>query len=93
MIDALKEGQRWRDGVYLVTAESSFEAELLGSKLKSEGIPCVFRYRGASNFMEIALGANTTQDIDIFVPEETLEKARDVIVPVPLDDDFDPEGE
>ena len=42
--------------------------------------------------MEIALGSNTTQDIDIYVPEETLDAAREAIVPVPIEDDFE-EGE
>jgi hypothetical protein len=40
--------------------------------------------------MEIALGSNTTQDIEIYVLADLLEDAKNVIVPVPLDDDFDP---
>ena len=84
--------KRWRDGVYLTTVRDSFQADILESKLRAEGIPCVKNYRGSSNFMEIALGSNTTQDIDIYVPEETLEMAKEIIVPVPIDDDFE-EGE
>lgn len=85
--------ERWREGVYLCTAESSFEADLLISKLDSEDIPCVKNYRGASNFIEIAMGNNSAYPIDLYVPEDTLEDARNVIVAVPLEDcedaDFD----
>lgn len=79
----------WRGGVYLCTAESSFQADLLESKLRSEGIPCVKKYQAASNFIEIAMGNNNAYPIDLYVPEETLEDAKNVIVPVPIDDDFD----
>lgn len=84
---------KWRDGVYLTTAQTSFEADIIESKLRGEGIPCVKKYKGASNFMEIAMGANTIQPIEIYVPEETLEDAESIIIPVPLADDFDPENE
>ena len=78
--------KEWRGGVYLCTAKSSFEADLLESKLKSENIPCVKRYKGASNFLEIAMGSNTMFPIDIYVPESTLEDAKNVIIAVPLED-------
>jgi len=82
-------GKEWRGGVYLCSTKNSFEADLLESKLRSENIPIVKKYRGASNFLEIAMGANTTQPIDIYVPEAVLEDARNIIVAVPLDDDFE----
>ncbi|MCI9596838.1 MAG: DUF2007 domain-containing protein [Firmicutes bacterium] len=79
----------WRGGVYLCTADSSFQADLLESKLKSEGIPCVKKYQAASNFIEIAMGANNAYPIDLYVPEDALEDAKNIIVPIPLEDDFD----
>lgn len=79
----------WRGGVYLCTAESSFQADILESKLRGEGIPCVKKYQGASNFIEIAMGNNNAYPIDLYVPEEALEDAKNVIVPVPIDEDFD----
>ncbi|HKM28620.1 MAG TPA: DUF2007 domain-containing protein [Anaerovoracaceae bacterium] len=82
----IKEDRVWRDGVYLCTVQGSFEADILESKLKGEGIPCVKKYKGASNYLEIFMGQNMTQPIDIYVPEETLEDAKNVIVPVDLDD-------
>jgi len=78
--------KEWRGGLYLCTAKTSFEADILESKLRSEGIPCVKKYRGASNFLEIAMGSNTTFPIDIYVPERTLEDARNIIVAIPLDE-------
>lgn len=82
----IKEDRVWRDGVYLCTAPNSFEADILESKLKGEGIPCVKKYKGASNYLEIFMGQNMTQPIDIYVPEATLEDAKNVIIPVDLDD-------
>jgi len=81
---------KWREGVYLVTTRTSLEADIIESKLRGEGIPCLKKYKGASNFMEIALGSNSTQPIEIYVPEGTLKIAKEVIVPVPIDENFDP---
>lgn len=78
--------KEWRDGVFLCHTDSSFHADLLESKLRSEGIPCVKKYVGASNFIEIAMGQNTSYPIDIYVPEDLLEDAQNVIVPVDLED-------
>ncbi|MEA4923400.1 MAG: DUF2007 domain-containing protein [Eubacteriaceae bacterium] len=84
---------KWRDGVYLTTAQTGLEADIIESKLRGEGIPCLRKYKGAGNFMEIAIGVNTIQPIEIYVPPETLEDAKEIIVPVPIDDDFDPGDE
>ena len=73
----------------MCTADSSFQADLLESKLRSEGIPCVKKYQAASNFIEIAMGNNNAYPIDLYVPEQALEDAKNIIVPVPLEDDFD----
>ena len=88
LMDRNKE-EKWRNGVYLLSAQNSLEADIIESKLRAEGIPCVKNYRGASNFMEIALGSNTIQDIEIYVPEEMLERAKDALISVPIDDDYD----
>ena len=88
--DSDKKGKMWRDGVYLTTALNGVEADILESKLRGEGIPCIRRYIGAGNFMEIAIGMNTIQDIELYVPEETLETALEAIVPVSLEE-LDPD--
>lgn len=79
------------NGVYLCTAKDSFEADLLESKLMSEGIPSIKRFRGASNFLEIFMGSNSAYPIDIYVPEETLEDARNIIIAFPILSDEIPE--
>ncbi|HML38850.1 MAG TPA: DUF2007 domain-containing protein [Bacillota bacterium] len=79
-----KDQKEWRDGVYLCTAKDTFEADLLESKLRSEGIPSIKKAKGAGNFLEIFMGSNSAYPIDIFVPAETLEDAKNIIVAVPL---------
>ncbi|MGI6204168.1 MAG: putative signal transducing protein [Anaerovoracaceae bacterium] len=89
LLDRPDKNAPWRGGVYLTTATSSLQADILESKLAAEGIPCVKNYRGMANLMEVAIGTNSLDDIDIYVPEEDLERAKEVIVPVPIDDDFE----
>ena len=79
----------WRNGVYLTTANSTLQAGILESKLSAEGIPCLKRYEGASNFLEIYMGVSTVFPVEIYVPEDKLELAKEVIKPVPIDDDFE----
>ncbi len=85
MFEKEKKQDDWRDGSYLTTAESSIEADILESKLNSEGIPVLRKYSGAGNAMEIIMGTNNTNPIDIYVPEKTLEDARNIILPIPLE--------
>ncbi|MFA5637364.1 MAG: hypothetical protein WCY49_02410 [Anaerovoracaceae bacterium] len=77
----------YRSGIYLCTADTSLEADILESKLFSEGVPVIRKYIGASNFLEIAMGQSLTYPIELYVPEEMLEDALNIIVPVPLEDD------
>lgn len=85
----IKEKKEWRDGVFLTTTKNSLEADILESKLRGEGIPVIRKYKGASNAMEIIMGSNSTYPIDLYVPEEALEDARNIIVAIPiLSEDF-----
>ena len=94
--DAEKE---WRGGVYLCTAANSFEADIFESKLRGEDIPCLRRYKGAGNFVEIAMGSNSAYPINMYVPTDALEDARNIVKAIPLasdnpenlSDDFDEE--
>jgi len=86
-----KNRKEWRNGVYLCTAKDSFEADILESKLRSEGIPSIKKFKGASNFLEIFMGTNSAFPIDIYVPAETLEDAKNIIVAVPITDDEIPD--
>lgn len=82
-----KDKEHWRDGVFLTTVNNSIEADILESKLVSEGIPVMKRYSGAGNAMEIIMGTNNTTPVDLYVPFASIEDARNIIVPIPLDDD------
>lgn len=86
-IESGREGE-WRGGVYLTTARTSFEADLLESKLRAEGIPAMKRYEGAGNYLEITFGLNSVYPIELYVPEQALEQAKELIKPVPLEDDY-----
>ena len=76
----------WRDGVFLCSVRGNMKAEIIESKLRSEGIPCERRYQGSSNYMEILFGRDFANEIDIYVPEQVLEDAKNIIQPVDLDD-------
>ena len=82
----IKDNKEWRDGVYLCTANGSFEADIFESKLRGEGIPCIRKFRGASNAMEIFMGQSVVYPIDIYVPAETLEDAKNIILAFPLEE-------
>ncbi len=84
-----KDDKAWRNGVYLTTVDTSLDADILESKLLGEGIPVVKKYRGAANAMEIIMGSSFTYPIDLYVPEESLEDAKNIIVAIPLEDDDD----
>ncbi len=88
-----KEHEPWRDGVYLTTVQTTFEADIIESKLSGEGIPCIRRYEGGGNYLEIVFGQQNVFPIEIYVPEEALERAKEAIVSVPIDDDFEEAGE
>ena len=89
MFDDYRTDKEWRDGVFLCRTENSLQADILESKLRSEGIPCVKKYLGGSNMIEVLMGRNDAFPIDLYVPEECLEDAKNVIVPVAIDDDFE----
>jgi hypothetical protein len=78
--------KEWRGGVYLCTATTSFEADILESKLRGEEVPSMRRYKGPSNAIEIIMGSSITFPIDIYVPERCLTDALNIIEAVPLEE-------
>ncbi len=82
---------KWRDGVYLCTVNNSFEADLLMSKLRAEGIPSEKKHIGSAGYLEVVFGANTIGAIELYVPAECLEDAVNRIKPIDLDDCEDDE--
>ena len=78
--------EHWRGGVYLCTAEDNLEADILESKLRGEGIACIRKYEGAGNYVELVMGMNSARGIDLYVAEDKLFDAGNIIVPIDLDD-------
>ena len=79
-------GKQWRGGIYLCTVHDSRQADILESKLRGEGIPALRREDGFGNITEIVAGFNAWSEIELYVPEDKLEDAKNIIVPVDLDD-------
>ena len=57
--------------------------------IRDRGIPCIRRYEGGGNYLEIVFGQQNVFPIEIYVPEDALERAKEAIVSVPIDDDFE----
>ena len=53
----------------------SFEAERVAALLEAEGIPSFKREHGAGQYLSILFGTNTTQCIEIIIPEGCAEEA------------------
>lgn len=81
----------WQGCAYLCTVSDSMEADILVSKLASEGIPALKKFVGSAAYLELVFGRNTAGGIEIYVPEQALEDASNIIVPVDLDDCEDAE--
>ncbi len=57
----------------------SFEAERVAALLESEGIPSFKREHGAGQYLSILFGTNTTQCIEIIIPEDCAEEALNAL--------------
>jgi len=73
--------KEWRDGVYLCSVKGAMTMEIIEAKLRSEGIPSERRYKGFSNCMEILLGQDFLDYVDLYVPADCLEDARNLVIP------------
>ena len=82
----------WRDSVYLCSVKGTMTIELVEGKLRSEGIPSQRRYKGFSNCMEIMLGQDFLGYVDLYVPAECLEDARNLVIPAGPEEYEWPEG-
>jgi len=85
-MDMIENEKEWRGGVYLCTASTSFEADILESKLRGENIPSLRRYKGPSNAMEIIMGSSFGFPIEIYVPERCRQDALNIIEAIPLEE-------
>jgi len=66
---------------FLCSATHGFSSDLLICALKEAGIPTQVKHRGSGEFLTIFMGASG-QGMDIFVPSDMLQKARDIMANV-----------
>jgi hypothetical protein len=63
---------------FLVTVKDNIEADIIKSLLDSYQIPVLEKYKEGGDYMHVFMG--TTQlGIDIYVPSELLDKAKDIL--------------
>ncbi|NYB74854.1 DUF2007 domain-containing protein [Sedimentibacter hydroxybenzoicus DSM 7310] len=72
----------------LLSNLNGIEAEIIIAKLKSYGIPVLKKSKGTGEIMEIYTGVNL-YGIDIYVPTDMLELAKDLLKPVDEEDDLE----
>lgn len=67
---------------------NNMEAQIITSKLNSFGIPVLKKSKGSGELMEIYTGVNL-YGIDIYVPSEMIELARELLKPLTEEDDLE----
>ncbi len=72
----------------LLSNLNTVEAEIIISKLKSYGIPVLKKSKGTGEIMEIYTGVNL-YGIDIYVPSDMMELAKELLKPVNEEDDLE----
>ncbi|WP_026518630.1 putative signal transducing protein [Butyrivibrio sp. MC2021] len=65
--------------VTIFNTYDSFEADSIVALLKLEDIPSYKREHGAGQYLSILFGTNTTQSIEIVIPEECEERALEAL--------------
>ncbi|HEX2944996.1 MAG TPA: DUF2007 domain-containing protein [Clostridia bacterium] len=63
---------------YLLSVGSSMEADMIESLLKANEIPVLRKYRETGGYLMIMMGG-TIYGVDLYVPEDLLEKAREIV--------------
>ncbi len=63
---------------FLLSVNSSMEADMIESLLKANDIPVLRKYRESGGYMMIMMGG-TIYGVDLFVPGDMLDKAREIV--------------
>lgn len=74
----------------LSTVYDDVLAEIYESQLSEAGIPCVKKDRGSGGAMRVIMGSSCF-GTDIFVPEEKLEEAKELLQSLPVEEEADGE--
>lgn len=70
--------------VVVTVVQGEFEANVIKSHLESEGIPVLLKYESAGRVF--GLTVDGLGQVQILVPEELAEEAREIIEPQEVDD-------
>ena len=65
--------------VKIYTTFDSFDADQVIATLEYYDIPAVKRVKGSGQYVGIIVGRMTTHEIDVYVAEEAVEKAVDIL--------------
>ena len=65
--------------VKIYTTFDSFDADQVIATLALYDIPSVKRIKGSGQYIGILMGHMTTHEINIFVPDEAVDKAVDIL--------------
>ena len=65
--------------VKIYTTFDSFDADQVIATLECHGIPSVKRIKGSGQYIGILMGHMTTHEINIFVPDEAVDQAIEIL--------------
>ena len=65
--------------IKIYTTFDSFEADQVISTLAFYDIPSVKRVKGSGQYIGILMGHMTTHEIDVYVPDEAVDRAVEIL--------------
>ena len=65
--------------IKIYTTFDSFEADQVISTLAYYDIPSVKRVKGSGQYIGILMGHMTTHEIDVYVPDEAVDRAVEIL--------------
>lgn len=65
--------------VLFTTVNTSFEADQIIAILMSNDIPAYKKETGSGQWLNVFMGMNTINPVDIYIPEELVDKANEVL--------------
>lgn len=79
--------------VFLVSAADNFEADIMEAKLEAYGVPVLKKHRETGGYLQVYMGASPF-GLDLYVPSKLLDKAREILEPVPETEteEYEPES-
>ena len=69
----------------LTTVQKTYEADNIAALLSMEDIPILKKHRGTGGYLDIYMGTSM-YGIDIYVPSECLDKAKEILDAPPIFD-------